>query len=189
MLGYRKAVVNLRGVPRVVAVARDEYPIRLLLGIVRMFSLPQDILIAYLRRPIRAFSFRRGIEQLARGNFTPWQGLGGIADSEVVARATAVLRWLDGGEMSGRNPYEVLGLSASAGAKQIRSRYRALSKRVHPDHHTPGRQDYWCTRQNEVNEAYRILSDPELRVQWQDEFKQRKQLLQRLWEVETAARR
>lgn len=59
--------------------------------------------------------------------------------------------------MRARNLYVVLGISPQANQDTIRSAYRRLAKRYHPDRMGPD----GATRFHEVNEAYRVLSDPE----------------------------
>jgi molecular chaperone DnaJ len=61
--------------------------------------------------------------------------------------------------MPSRDPYEVLGVSRSAGADEIKSAYRRLARRYHPDvnPNDPNAEDHF----KEVGEAYSILSDPE----------------------------
>jgi DnaJ-domain-containing protein 1 len=140
-----------------------------------------------LRRPLPGTPFRRTIEGIAKG--LSGRGLGGIPRSELLTRAARLLQWLDGKESDGKNPYEVLGLSYSATSAQIHHRYRTLSKRVHPDRHPPSRQDYWRVRQQEVNEAYRMLSDPKSRGQYLARVEERAKLLRRLWQMERARRR
>lgn len=56
-----------------------------------------------------------------------------------------------------RNPYEVLGVRRDADPDVIAAAYRALMRKHHPD----ARGDEG--RAKEINEAYCILSDPELR--------------------------
>ena len=172
---------------RFVSRIRDEGAIGYLVRLFCFFARPKDVLAAYLRRPLVGYSFRQAVEQLTQGKFGRRRGRRPIPDSEIVARAERMLQWLDGKEGPERNPYEVLGLSCPATGKQILSRYRALSKRVHPDRHSPARQPYWHARQEEVNEAYRILADPQLHAQWLDALEQRKRLLCRLWKAERAA--
>jgi curved DNA-binding protein len=57
--------------------------------------------------------------------------------------------------------YEILGIPRSADEKQIRSAFRKLAAKHHPDRNPndPGAED----RFKEVNEAYTVLSDPEKR--------------------------
>lgn len=60
-----------------------------------------------------------------------------------------------------RTYYDVLGLPFGASAEQIRQRYRELARLYHPD----VSQDPDALRKmQEINEAYRILSDPRLRL-------------------------
>ena len=155
-----------------------------LVRLICSFSHPEDILAAYLHRPLVGDSFRRAVEQLAKGTSGRRHHSKAISDKEIAKRAQAMLRWLDGKEPDIKDPYEVLGLSQSAGNREILHRYRTLSKRVHPDRHPLGRQDYWTARQDEVNQAYRTLTDPESRARWQARVDKRKQLLRRLWKLE-----
>ncbi len=55
-----------------------------------------------------------------------------------------------------RDYYEVLGLSRSASADEIRQAYRGLAKKLHPDiNKSPDAEE----RFKEINEAYAVLSD------------------------------
>lgn len=58
------------------------------------------------------------------------------------------------------NPYEVLGIPPNATPQQVKAAYRKLSRRWHPDQN-PGKDT--SAKFNEVNAAYRLLSDPERR--------------------------
>lgn len=63
--------------------------------------------------------------------------------------------------MAKRDFYEILGVKKNASDKEIKSAYRKLAKKYHPDTN-PGD----CTAEQkfkEVTEAYNILSDPEKR--------------------------
>ena len=65
-----------------------------------------------------------------------------------------------------RDHYDVLGVSRSASADEIRSAHRRLARQYHPDlNKDPGASD----RFNEVQRAYEILSDPEKRKKY-DQF-------------------
>src|SRR5688572_15224400 len=60
-----------------------------------------------------------------------------------------------------RDPYDILGVSRSASADEIKRAYRKLAKELHPDMH-PGRKDVE-DRFKEVSAAYQLLSDAALR--------------------------
>ena len=53
-----------------------------------------------------------------------------------------------------RDPYETLGVSRTATAEEIKSAYRKLAKKYHPD--LGGDPEKF----KEINEAHDILSDP-----------------------------
>ncbi len=57
-----------------------------------------------------------------------------------------------------RDPYQVLQVDVSAESVVIKAAYRALARRYHPDGDAPD-----VARMTEVNAAYEILRDPELR--------------------------
>jgi len=59
--------------------------------------------------------------------------------------------------MAEKNYYDILGVSKSASADEIKSAYRKLAKKYHPDiNKTPEAE----AKFKEVNEAYECLSDP-----------------------------
>ena len=63
-----------------------------------------------------------------------------------------------------RNFYEVLGVPQSATTEQIKIKYRELARKFHPDvaqDKTAGQKIF-----SQINQAYRILSDPERRAQY-----------------------
>ena len=66
-----------------------------------------------------------------------------------------------------RDYYEVLGLSKSASAEEIKKAYRTLAKKYHPDMN-PGDKEAEA-KFKEVNEAYEVLSDPDKRSKY-DQF-------------------
>ena len=55
------------------------------------------------------------------------------------------------------NPYEILGVSSNASLQEIKSAYRALVKRHHPD--TGGDQEMILS----INAAWEVLRDSESR--------------------------
>src|SRR3954452_676828 len=62
-----------------------------------------------------------------------------------------------------RDYYEVLGVSRDAGGDELQQAYRRLARANHPDvNHDPGAEE----RFKEVNDAYHVLSDPELRKRY-----------------------
>lgn len=63
--------------------------------------------------------------------------------------------------MAARNPYEVLGVSRSAGEDEIRRAFRKLAKEFHPDRNAgnPTAEG----RFKEINAAYGIVGDPDQR--------------------------
>ncbi len=60
-----------------------------------------------------------------------------------------------------RTYYEVLGVPFGASEEDIKRRYRELAKKYHPDVN-PSPEAARCMQ--ELNEAYRVLSDPRLRL-------------------------
>src|SRR4051794_26439915 len=62
-----------------------------------------------------------------------------------------------------RDYYQVLGVSRDAGADELQQAFRRLARANHPDvNRDPGAEE----RFKEVNEAYHVLSDPELRKRY-----------------------
>jgi len=64
-----------------------------------------------------------------------------------------------------RDFYEVLGLSRDASQDEIKSAYRKLAMKYHPDKNPPGSKEA-VEKFKEVTEAYEILSDPQKRAQY-----------------------
>ena len=66
------------------------------------------------------------------------------------------------------DPYEVLGVAPTSSEAEIKSAYRALVHKLHPDHN-PGFKDQAAARFREVNEAYEVLRDPARRARHDDQ--------------------
>lgn len=66
--------------------------------------------------------------------------------------------------------YDVLGIAHDAPPERVRSAYRDLARMVHPDHRSAAAADPVADSMDgemaEVNEAYRVLSDPERRFRY-----------------------
>ena len=66
----------------------------------------------------------------------------------------------------GDNPYEILGLPKTASKPEIKSAYKKLTEKYHPDlNKEDGSQQKWIR----INEAYEILSDPDRKARF-DKF-------------------
>ena len=61
------------------------------------------------------------------------------------------------------NYYKILGLQQTASQEEIKDAYRELAKKFHPDKN-PNSID----RFKRINEAYKILSDPQKRKQYDE---------------------
>jgi molecular chaperone DnaJ len=60
-----------------------------------------------------------------------------------------------------RDYYEILGVSRDSSKEEIKRAYRRLARKYHPDvNKEPGAED----RFKEINRAYEVLSDDELRA-------------------------
>ncbi len=68
--------------------------------------------------------------------------------------------------MEFRDYYKVIGVERSASEQEIRSAYRKLARKFHPDVN-PNNKDAE-TRFKEINEAYQVLSDPEKRKKYDE---------------------
>lgn len=63
-----------------------------------------------------------------------------------------------------RDPYDVLGVAKSASAKDIKSAYRKLAKKYHPDQNPndPSAKDRFAA----INQAYEVVGDDKARAQF-----------------------
>ncbi|GLQ19657.1 DnaJ C-terminal domain-containing protein [Algimonas porphyrae] len=66
--------------------------------------------------------------------------------------------------MAAKNPYDLLGVAKTATDKEIRSAYRKLAKKLHPDVNPDDAAS--AERFKEVTAAYNLLSNEELRKQY-----------------------
>jgi curved DNA-binding protein len=66
--------------------------------------------------------------------------------------------------MDYKDYYQVLGVSRSASADEIRAAYRKLALKYHPDHNPGNKQAE--EKFKEANEAYQVLSDPQKRARF-----------------------
>jgi len=63
-----------------------------------------------------------------------------------------------------KNPYEILGVSSTASQDAIKSAYRKLAKKLHPDLN-PGKKDIE-NKFKDVTWAYEMIGTPEARGKW-----------------------
>ena len=62
--------------------------------------------------------------------------------------------------------YEILGVKREAADKEIKSAYRKLARKWHPDLHTGKQKAEAEEKFKKINEAYEVLSDPEKRSKY-----------------------
>lgn len=67
-----------------------------------------------------------------------------------------------------KDPYQVLGISQGASADEIKTAYRKMAKKYHPDLHPDDPKA--AEKMNEINEAYDILSHPEKYSRYQNPY-------------------
>lgn len=72
-----------------------------------------------------------------------------------------------------KDHYSVLGVTPASEDVVIRAAYRALMRRYHPDSDA---SEEAAERAREINEAYRVLSEPESRARYDDGLKQQSPL-------------
>jgi DnaJ domain len=76
--------------------------------------------------------------------------------------------------MAGPVFYQILGVSRTASAEEIKSAHRELVKKYHPDLFRSGTQKARANKKlQEINEAYAVLSNPERRRQYDAIFSQK----------------
>lgn len=85
-----------------------------------------------------------------------WRGIGAGVPSKDFKRSTETEP-----KMAKRDPYSVLGVNRSASDEEIKSAYRKLARRHHPDVNNNSRTSE--SKFKEVSEAYEILADKEKR--------------------------
>lgn len=62
------------------------------------------------------------------------------------------------------NHYQTLQVTRDAEPEVIERAYKALSLKYHPDHANPDQQDRATRKMQQINEAYRVLRDADLRA-------------------------
>src|SRR5690242_20331740 len=65
-----------------------------------------------------------------------------------------------------RDFYQVLGLSRTASADEIKKAYRRLARQYHPDLHSGSKKAEMEKKFKELNEANEVLSDPDKRKKY-----------------------
>lgn len=68
------------------------------------------------------------------------------------------------------NPYNILGISPTATAEEIKKAYRSLAMRHHPDRSTHSNAEI---RFNAIKTAYELLSDPKKRAEYNQSLSNR----------------
>lgn len=69
-----------------------------------------------------------------------------------------------------KNYYEILEVSENASYEVIEKAYRTLAKKYHPDINSMNNVNWSENKFKELTEAYRILSNPTLRTQYDEEM-------------------
>lgn len=62
--------------------------------------------------------------------------------------------------------YEILGIDRKADEKEIKTAYRKLARKWHPDLHSGKEKEAAEEKFKKINEAYEVLSDPEKRAKY-----------------------
>ena len=66
--------------------------------------------------------------------------------------------------------YEILEVSQNASIEVIEKTYKVLIKKYHPDQYPKEKKKYYENKVKELNEAYKVLSDDFLRLQYDEEL-------------------
>ena len=66
--------------------------------------------------------------------------------------------------------YEILEVSPNASIEVIEKTYKVLIKKYHPDQYPKEEKKYYENKVKELNEAYKVLSDDFLRMQYDEEL-------------------
>lgn len=78
------------------------------------------------------------------------------------------MRWLFYFSVEFQDYYEVLGVTRTAGADDIKKAYRRLALQWHPDRHPAEKRDHAEAKFKRISEAYEVLSDPEKRKRYDE---------------------
>ena len=70
-----------------------------------------------------------------------------------------------------KNYYDILEVNPKASKEVIEKAYKVLIKKYHPDLYSGAEKIYAENKTKEINEAYKILSDDFLRMQYEEELK------------------
>ncbi len=70
-----------------------------------------------------------------------------------------------------KNYYDILEVNPKASKEVIEKAYKVLIKKYHPDLYVGAEKVYAENKTKEINEAYKILSDDFLRMQYEEELK------------------
>lgn len=65
-----------------------------------------------------------------------------------------------------RDFYQILGISKTASADEIKKAFRRLARQYHPDLHSGGKKAEMEKKFKELNEAHEVLSDPDKRKKY-----------------------
>jgi DnaJ-class molecular chaperone len=63
-----------------------------------------------------------------------------------------------------KNYFKILEVDPGASSEVIEKAYKALCMKYHPDKHPPQRREWATRKMQELNEAYRVVRDPDRRM-------------------------